>query len=133
MHRIRADGVPMRDAGSTARLVLSDGCRNPAYRVLAPRNPWRDPANRLIVNFDFRVFMFQEMGSGDAIMITANIVACVEEIDCAPVRADAIFWRGHFVTFRSILRTVIPIGTLWPRSGQRLWPPQEKRLRRRRQ
>ncbi len=70
---------------STARLVDSEGCRNPSYRVLAPRNPWRDPSNRLIVNFDFRVFMFQEMESGDAIMITANVVACVDEIDCAPV------------------------------------------------
>ncbi len=85
---MRADGVTMSDAASTARLVLPDGCRNPAYRVLAPRNPWRDDDNRLIVNFDFRAFMFQEMESGDAIVITANVVACVEEIDCAPVRCD---------------------------------------------
>jgi len=76
----------MTDERSTARLVLADGCRNPSYRVLAPRNPWRDSGNRLINNFDFRVFMFQDMVSGDSIMITANVVACVEEINCAPVR-----------------------------------------------
>ena len=70
---------------NTARLVTSDGCRNPMYRVLAPFNPWRDWENDLINNFDFRVFMFQEMVSGDAIMITAKVQACVEEIDCAPV------------------------------------------------
>ena len=29
--------------------------------------------------------MFQSMDSGDSIMITAKVVACVEAIDCAPV------------------------------------------------
>ena len=29
--------------------------------------------------------MFQEMLSGDSIMISAKVIACVEEIDCAPV------------------------------------------------
>ena len=42
-------------------------------------------SNGLIINFDFRVFMFQEMLSGDSIMISAKVIACVEEIDCAPV------------------------------------------------
>ena len=85
VHRVR-NGEPMTDERNTARLVYSDGCRNPAYRVLAPFNPWRDGSNGLINNFDFRVFMFQQMESGDAIMITAKVMACVEEADCAPVR-----------------------------------------------
>ena len=85
VHRVR-NGEPMTDERNTARLVYSDGCRNPAYRVLAPFNPWRDGSNGLINNFDFRVFMFQSMESGDAIMITAKVMACVEEADCAPVR-----------------------------------------------
>ena len=88
VHRVR-NGEPMTDERNTARLVYSDGCRNPAYRVLAPFNPWRDGSNGLINNFDFRVFMFQSMESGDAIMITAKVMACVEEEDCAPVRTRA--------------------------------------------
>jgi len=45
-------------------------------------------SNSLINNFDFRVFMFQEMLSGDSIIITAQVVACVEEVDCEPVNCD---------------------------------------------
>ncbi|XP_059088481.1 uncharacterized protein LOC131884654 [Tigriopus californicus] len=85
IHRVHK-GQPMRDERNTARLVTEEGCRNPSYRVLAPVNPWRDTENRLINNFDFRVFMFQDMESGDAIMISAKVVACVEEIDCAPAK-----------------------------------------------
>ncbi len=84
----------MYDEHSTARLVTSDGCRNPSYRVLAPSNPWQDATNRLINNFDFRVFMFQAMESGDAIIITANVVACVEELDCAPVSETVSSFHG---------------------------------------
>ena len=29
--------------------------------------------------------LFQDMDSGDSIMISAKVVACVDEIDCAPV------------------------------------------------
>ncbi|TRY68789.1 hypothetical protein TCAL_03066 [Tigriopus californicus] len=72
------NGQPMRDERNTARLVTEEGCRNPSYRVLAPVNPWRDTENRLINNFDFRVFMFQDMESGDAIMISAKVVACAK-------------------------------------------------------
>ncbi len=91
---------------STARLVDSEGCRNPSYRVLAPRNPWRDPSNRLIVNFDFRVFMFQEMESGDAIMITANVVACVDEIDCAPVSRSRFCASFDFLVYFYLLNNL---------------------------
>ena len=64
------------------KLVYSDGCRDQAYRTLAPSQPWREELNPLVNNFDFRVFMFQEMQSGDSIIITAKVVACVEEEDC---------------------------------------------------
>ena len=84
VHRVH-EGHALQDAKNVAELVYENGCRNPAYQPLAPYNPWRDPGNGLINNFDFRVFMFQEMLSGDSIMISAKVVACVEEIDCAPV------------------------------------------------
>lgn len=84
VHRVH-DGQALHDTKNTAELVGSNGCRNVAYAPLAPFNPWRDANNGLINNFDFRVFMFQEMLSGDSIMITAKVVACVEQIDCAPV------------------------------------------------
>ena len=43
------------------------------FQALAQLNPWRDETNSLINHFDFRVFMFQEMVSGDSIMITARV------------------------------------------------------------
>ena len=85
VHRIH-DGKALNGESDTANIVLPSGCRNPSYRALAERNPSRDVANPLINNFDFRVFMFQSMSSGDSIMITAKVIACVEEMDCAPVK-----------------------------------------------
>ena len=89
VHRVH-DGQALNDEKNTAELVFGNGCRNPAYEPLAPYNPWRDPGNGLINNFDFRVFMFQEMLNGDSIMISAKVVACVEEIDCAPVSSRSL-------------------------------------------
>ena len=43
------------------------------FQALAQLNPWRDETNSLINHIDFRVFMFQEMVSGDSIMITARV------------------------------------------------------------
>ena len=93
VHRVH-DGQALNDEKNTAELVSGSGCRNPAYEPLAPYNPWRDPGNGLINNFDFRVFMFQEMLNGDSIMISAKVVACVEEIDCAPVSSDTTSASG---------------------------------------
>ena len=92
------DGKPLNTPESQVKLVYSDGCRDPAYRTLAPSDPWREDINALVNNFDFRVFMFEDMQSGDSIIITAKVefivmitilikslfqvVACVEEIDC---------------------------------------------------
>ena len=64
------------------KLVYADGCRDSAYQTLAPLQPWREEQNPLVNNFDFRVFMFNDMQSGDSIIITAKVVACVEEEDC---------------------------------------------------
>ena len=85
VHRIH-NGKALNGESDTAKIVLPNGCRNPSYRALAIRNPSRDASNPLINNFDFRVFMFQSMSSGDSIMITSKVIACVEETDCAPVR-----------------------------------------------
>ena len=89
VHRIH-NGKALNGESDTAKIVLPSGCRNPSYRALAERNPTRDLANPLINNFDFRVFMFQSMSSGDSIMITAKVIACVEEMDCAPVCSKTI-------------------------------------------
>ena len=85
VHRIH-NGKALNGESDTAKIVMPNGCRNPSYKALAIRNPSRDASNPLINNFDFRVFMFQSMSSGDSIMITAKVIACVEETDCAPVR-----------------------------------------------
>lgn len=66
-------------------LVQDDGCRNPVYSALAPFHPYRDTSNTLAVAFNFKAFMFQDMPDDGVIRITAKIMACVEEIDCAPV------------------------------------------------
>ena len=43
--------------------------------------------------------MFQEMLSGDSIMISAKVIACVEEIDCAPV---SVFFLSKTLSFSEI-------------------------------
>ena len=63
----------MNTPESQVKLVYSDGCRDPAYRTLAPSDPWREDINALVNNFDFRVFMFEDMQSGDSIIITAKV------------------------------------------------------------
>ena len=74
-----------RNIPEAAFLVFSDGCRNPAFRNVAPQHPYQDNANSLIVNFNFKAFMFQDMQDGDTIRITAKVVACVEQHECQPV------------------------------------------------
>ncbi|XP_046639379.1 uncharacterized protein LOC124320586 isoform X2 [Daphnia pulicaria] len=68
----------------SAILVLQDGCRNPAYRTIATQHPQRDVRSSLLNNFNFRVFLFQDMDDGDSIVISARVFACIEAIDCAP-------------------------------------------------
>ena len=63
----------MTGADSQVKLVWSDGCRDPAYTALAPASPWSQDTNSLVNNFDFRVFMFEDMQSGDSIVITAKV------------------------------------------------------------
>ena len=54
-------------------------------QAVAPQHPERDASNSLLNNFNFRVFLFQDMEDGDSILISAKVIACVEAIDCAPV------------------------------------------------
>ena len=71
--------------GSTNQMFTSGLCPSVIARAFFDINLFSLLSNGLIINFDFRVFMFQEMLSGDSIMISAKVIACVEEIDCAPV------------------------------------------------
>ncbi|XP_023343337.1 uncharacterized protein LOC111712831 isoform X2 [Eurytemora carolleeae] len=89
VHRVQG-GKTLSGPGNSVKLVHSDGCRDPNYKALAPYPPWRDESNHLINNFDFRVFMFQDMAEDDAIMITAQVVACVEEADCQVFCGDRV-------------------------------------------
>lgn len=66
-------------------IVLSDGCRNPVYRAIATDHPTQDPEDNLVVRFNFKAFMFQDMQDSGNIRVTAKIIACVEEEDCRPV------------------------------------------------
>ena len=68
----------------SALLVMEDGCRNPVYSAIAPKHPFPDPSNPLVVNFAFKAFMFQDMSDGDTLRITAKIMACQESADCQP-------------------------------------------------
>ncbi|XP_045603456.2 uncharacterized protein [Procambarus clarkii] len=82
---IQKVGAPRaRSILNAADLVFADGCRNPSYKVIARNHPKRDPRNPLINNFTFRMFMFQDMEVGDTLMITANVIGCVDAKDCAP-------------------------------------------------
>ena len=56
-------------------------------KTVAPQHPVRDPRSSLLNNFNFRVFLFQDMDDGDSIVISARVIACVEAIDCAPVKS----------------------------------------------
>lgn len=68
-----------------AFLVLDDGCRNPVYSAVAPNHPSRDPSNPLLIRFNFKAFMFQDMTDGGTIRISAKIIACQDLSDCQPV------------------------------------------------
>jgi len=87
IQRVR-DGIPLE--GDAVKLVHSDGCRDPDYSTLAPYQPWGDETNSLVNNFDFRVFMFADMQSGDSVIIKAQVVACVDEVDCTIHCQDGI-------------------------------------------
>jgi hypothetical protein len=75
-----------RQIPDAAFLVLSDGCRNPVFRSIAPEHPFQDSNDDLTVNFNFKAFMFQDMDESGTIRITAKVIACVEQQDCRPVR-----------------------------------------------
>ena len=80
-----------RQIPDTAFLVLSDGCRNPVYRSVAAGHPIQDSDDNLVVRFNFKAFMFQDMNGSGFIRITAKVIACVEEEDCQPVSYELEF------------------------------------------
>ncbi|XP_054166693.1 uncharacterized protein LOC128964158 [Oppia nitens] len=75
-----------RQIPDAAFLVLSDGCRNPVYRSIASTHPVQESNDNLVVSFNFKAFMFQDMDESGTIRITAKVIACVEEEDCQPMR-----------------------------------------------
>ncbi|XP_035227599.1 uncharacterized protein LOC118199846 [Stegodyphus dumicola] len=86
-----SDAVTAHDV---AQLVFSDGCRNPLYRPVAPIHPQRDPQNPLVVTFNFKAFMFQNMLDGESLRLSVQVVACVELADCQQVFCPGDGQRG---------------------------------------
>ena len=74
-----------RQIPDAAFLVLSDGCRNPVFRSIASDHPIQETDDNLVVKFNFKAFMFQDMEENGPIRITAKVIACVDEEDCRPV------------------------------------------------
>lgn len=72
-------------------LCISSSSLSRSRQVIAKQHPKRDPRNALINNFTFRMFMFQDMQAGDTLMITANVIGCVDAEDCAPVSTSIAF------------------------------------------
>ncbi|XP_065579655.1 uncharacterized protein LOC136039742 isoform X2 [Artemia franciscana] len=84
VRRLRRDESVTAQTSDVANLVFNDGCRNAAFKMIAPNHPQRDSRNNLLQNFNFRVFLFQDMEDGDSILVSARVIGCVESIDCAP-------------------------------------------------
>ncbi|CAG2174352.1 unnamed protein product [Oppiella nova] len=86
-----------RQIPDAAFLVLSDGCRNPVFRSIAVNHPTQESNDNLLVSFNFKAFMFQDMDESGTIRITAKVIACVEEEDCRPIRCidDEHFGYGR--------------------------------------
>ncbi|KAG8190242.1 hypothetical protein JTE90_001327 [Oedothorax gibbosus] len=82
------------DGHDVAHLVLNDGCRNPLYRPLAPMHPERDPQRPLTASFAFKAFMFADMTDGEALRITAQVIACADAADCQQSFCDAARGAG---------------------------------------
>jgi hypothetical protein len=57
-------------------------------QAIATQHPQRDARSSLLNNFNFRVFLFQDMDAGDSIVISARVFACIEASDCAPVNLN---------------------------------------------
>ncbi|XP_042215522.1 uncharacterized protein LOC121861696 isoform X1 [Homarus americanus] len=128
---IQKVGAPRaRSILNAADLVFADGCRNPSYKVIARQHPKRDTRNPLINNFTFRMFMFQDMEVGDSLMITANVIGCVDAEDCAPTNCgpgddDLLGFgkRRKRAVGQFTMTTVIPASDISSSSGPPYPPP----------
>lgn len=74
---------PGGDILNSATLIKSDGCVNPAMRLICPIAPVYEPP--LSYRIGFRAAMFQGMKSGDEMVMRVRIVGCIDPRDCAVV------------------------------------------------
>ncbi|KAI1292143.1 hypothetical protein HDE_07227 [Halotydeus destructor] len=82
--RMGASGGP--GVPESIHLVLNNGCRNPDFIALAPNHPTSDSKNPMVISFNFKAFMFQDMMQGDALRINATVKACLDKEDCEPTQ-----------------------------------------------
>lgn len=70
-------------------------------KAIATQHPQRDSRSSLLNNFNFRVFLFQDMDDGDSIVISARVIACVEAIDCSPVSDQSVQCWSFFLMWNN--------------------------------
>ena len=93
-------------------------------QAIATQHPQRDSRSSLLNNFNFRVFLFQDMDDGDSIVISARVIACVEAIDCSPVSDESV----NILTTNPIKWSYFENADFmcgWPRT--RIWKTKEKK------
>ncbi|XP_055918366.1 uncharacterized protein LOC129950451 [Eupeodes corollae] len=71
---------PNGDLTRSVNLITSHGCVNPSMRSICPQPPTFEPP--LGHRFLFKAIMFQEMHSGEEIVLSMKITGCLEQNDC---------------------------------------------------
>lgn len=77
MQRVTPSGKVL----NAANLVSADGCVNPSMASICPNPPVFEPpfGHRVA----FRAVMFQGMRSGDEMVMSVRVVACIDPADCS--------------------------------------------------
>ncbi len=77
---------PSGDVLNSVVLITSNGCVHPSMRSICPIPPTFElPLGHRL---GFRAVMFQGMKSGDEMVMSVKIAACIDQSDCFVVRID---------------------------------------------
>ncbi|XP_055844653.1 uncharacterized protein LOC129911042 [Episyrphus balteatus] len=68
------------DLTRSVNLITSHGCVNPSMRSICPQIPIFEPP--LGHRFQFKAVMFQEMRSGEEMVLSMKVTGCLEQNDC---------------------------------------------------
>lgn len=78
VHHVSNGGRTVRQRA--VNLLDSAGCRDARTRAICPADPVQP--GPLITTFGVRAFMFQGMQSGDEMLMSVRIIACLNYEDC---------------------------------------------------